>query len=306
LITDAQRAVRRHFIGSSDCAAACGVDPYKSRVQLWLEKTGRVKPDDLSAVERVHFGNVLEPIVAAEYARRHGLAPGELVRATDTVYDGFRAASVDYYARGRILECKTAGAWMRGAWRSGPPDNYRMQVEHQMMVTHEPEAIIAVLIGGNEYRDHEITTDPELAALIVAREQEFMTYVETDQAPPAESAADVLLLVPVDNRRRILASESLERLADEYHQHQSMAQSYITAADDARERIALALGAHAEMIDSEGKPIANWRAPVGMWTDWRSVGGELAQHVAKAVFDRCVQKHSRAREREFRMIPTKK
>lgn len=33
--------VRKQGIGSSDAAAAVGLNPYKSQLELWLEKTGR-------------------------------------------------------------------------------------------------------------------------------------------------------------------------------------------------------------------------------------------------------------------------
>ena len=33
--------VRKGGIGSSDAAAAVGLHPYKSQLQLWMEKTGR-------------------------------------------------------------------------------------------------------------------------------------------------------------------------------------------------------------------------------------------------------------------------
>ena len=33
--------VRRRGIGSSDAAAAVGLSPHKSQLQLWMEKTGR-------------------------------------------------------------------------------------------------------------------------------------------------------------------------------------------------------------------------------------------------------------------------
>ena len=35
--------VRRQGIGSSDCAAACGLYPYISMLELWMIKTGRIK-----------------------------------------------------------------------------------------------------------------------------------------------------------------------------------------------------------------------------------------------------------------------
>jgi predicted phage-related endonuclease len=30
-------------IGSSDCAAACGLNPYMSMLELWMIKTGRIQ-----------------------------------------------------------------------------------------------------------------------------------------------------------------------------------------------------------------------------------------------------------------------
>jgi putative phage-type endonuclease len=35
--------VRKQGIGSSDASAAIGLNPYKSQLELWLEKTGRDK-----------------------------------------------------------------------------------------------------------------------------------------------------------------------------------------------------------------------------------------------------------------------
>ena len=38
--------VRKGGIGSSDAAAAVGLNPYKSQLELWLEKTGRSAAND--------------------------------------------------------------------------------------------------------------------------------------------------------------------------------------------------------------------------------------------------------------------
>ena len=66
--------VRRQGIGSSDAAAAVGLNPYKSQLELWLEKTGRdgllPKTDPLDEESPAYWGNILEPIVAAHYTRR--------------------------------------------------------------------------------------------------------------------------------------------------------------------------------------------------------------------------------------------
>ena len=51
--------IRQRGIGSSDAAVAVGLSPYKSALSLWLEKTGRKQPEDLSSKEAVLWGTVL-------------------------------------------------------------------------------------------------------------------------------------------------------------------------------------------------------------------------------------------------------
>ena len=64
-------AVRKQGIGSSDAGAAVGLNPYKSQLELWLEKTGRdatlPKIDPQDEESPAYWGNVLEPIVAWHY-----------------------------------------------------------------------------------------------------------------------------------------------------------------------------------------------------------------------------------------------
>ncbi len=306
MITDSQRIARRYFIGSSDAAAACGVDPYKSRVQLWMQKTGRSEPEDISALDRVHFGSVLEPIVAQEYARRHGIPTEELQPGGETVIDGFRSANIDYRARGMILECKTAGAWTFKAWQQAIPDAYRMQVEHQMMVCREDRAALAVLIGGQVFMDFVIERNADLSALIDSRQREFWDYVERDTAPPAESLDDVMLLVPQDNRLRARASADLIALRQEWAMLDEQAASYAKLAQDVRERIGLALGEYAEAVDDAGEIVASFRTPVGHKTRWRDVAAELSQHVARAVWANAVRKHSKPKPRELIVKPPRR
>jgi len=71
-LTAEQLDERRHGIGGSDAGAILGVNPYRTPLQVWLEKTGKAEPDDLSDNEAVTWGNVLEDTIAREYSRRTG------------------------------------------------------------------------------------------------------------------------------------------------------------------------------------------------------------------------------------------
>ncbi|MFQ2833206.1 YqaJ viral recombinase family protein, partial [Aeromonas caviae] len=62
-------AIRKLGIGSSDAAVAVGLSPYKCPLSLWLEKTGRKEPEDISHKEAVLWGIELEPVLAQVYAK---------------------------------------------------------------------------------------------------------------------------------------------------------------------------------------------------------------------------------------------
>jgi predicted phage-related endonuclease len=58
--------VRRQGIGSSDCAAACGLNPYMSMLELWMIKTGRIQQnieDESEGHAPLYWGKQLEPLL---------------------------------------------------------------------------------------------------------------------------------------------------------------------------------------------------------------------------------------------------
>jgi predicted phage-related endonuclease len=64
--------VRRNGIGNSDAAAAADLGPYKSQLELWMEKTGRTPPEDArSGQDDPRYRcTLLEPMAAMAYQER--------------------------------------------------------------------------------------------------------------------------------------------------------------------------------------------------------------------------------------------
>ncbi|WP_197477384.1 YqaJ viral recombinase family protein, partial [Alcanivorax sp. HI0044] len=68
--------IRKQGIGASDAAAAVGISPYQSPLELWMIKTGRdglfpaPDPDDIQSP--LSWGTLLEPQVAEAYAKITG------------------------------------------------------------------------------------------------------------------------------------------------------------------------------------------------------------------------------------------
>lgn len=191
-------AVRKQGIGSSDAAAAVGLNPYQSSLELWLIKTGRdgglPKIDPHDEESPMYWGTLLEPIVAAHYTKR----TGHRVRRINAVLQhpdpdkAWMLANIDREVTGasdvQILECKTAGINGARLWQDGVPEYVQLQVQHQLAVTGKAAADVAVLLGGQHLEIHRINRDEALITRLIALERQFWHYVETDTPPPADGS----------------------------------------------------------------------------------------------------------------------
>ncbi|WAR44584.1 YqaJ viral recombinase family nuclease [Methylomonas rapida] len=204
--------VRKRGIGSSDAAAAVGLNPYKSQLELWLEKTGRdenlPKTDPQDEDSPAYWGNILEPIVAAHYSRRTGNKVRRINAVLQHPHPGlsWMLANIDREVIGaddvQILECKTAGINGARLWKEGVPEYVQLQVQHQLAVTGKVAADVAVLLGGQHLEIHRISRDEALIGRLIQLEQAFWRYVETDTPPPADGSESAELalrcLYPAD------------------------------------------------------------------------------------------------------------
>lgn len=190
---------RTKFIGGSDIAAVMGMSRWKTPLQLWGEKTGKVEPADLSGVEAVELGTELEDFVAKKFERTTGMK----VRRAPQVYEhkehDFIRCQVDRLITGtdELLEVKTCSAWKSKEWDGEEiPQEYILQVQFQLGITGRSKGWIAVLIGGQSFRYKEIPFDSELFAQLVSNAIKFWDMVENEIPPMAcgddnESIVDI-------------------------------------------------------------------------------------------------------------------
>jgi putative phage-type endonuclease len=167
-------AARTRGIGGSDVGAICGVSEYSTARTIYFKKTGQFQEPEggefsADSLERMHFGHMLEPIVANEYARRTGK---KIVCSPATLTNKdfpWAIANVDRFIvddDGKpygVLECKTAGEFMKGDWEEGElPMSYIYQLQWYLWVTGLKYGAFACLVGGNKFFHYEVIRNDEL------------------------------------------------------------------------------------------------------------------------------------------------
>lgn len=263
--------VRLSGIGSSDAAAAIGLNPYKSALALWLEKTGRdqlmPKPDFEDDSLPTYWGNILEPIVAAHYTKRTGRKVRRINAVLQHPNEPWMLANIDREVIGsdevQILECKTAGIQGSRLWRDGVPEYVQIQVMHQLAVTGKPAADVAVLLGGQELQVFRIERNETMIAQLIELERRFWQYVQDDTPPPVDGtdSADLALrcLFPDSNTETIDLStceewnNTFERLTSVRHTLQEL------SAEEAllKQRIQQQLGEAGKAVFLNG--VVTWK-----------------------------------------------
>jgi len=177
---------RKKGIGGSDVSVICGINKYKSPLELWLEKTGQLPPKE--AGEAAYWGKRLENFIRDEFTARTGIEVLPVNEILQSEEQPFMLANLDGKCRhpiygDSVFEAKTANAYKLGEWDDKIPDEYMLQVQHYLAVTGYAGAYVAVLIGGNTFKWKFIERDEELIQILIKLESEFWGLVQSNQPP---------------------------------------------------------------------------------------------------------------------------
>ena len=279
---------RKSGIGGSDVAAVLGVSKWKTPYQLWLDKTSDTVEEKESDI--LHFGTVLEQVIADEYARRNNvkvLRRNQMYRRADHPE---LIANIDrYVVGGKILECKTCNAYASSKFGEGGdevPDEYLLQVQHYMHVTGYHEADLAVLIGGNEYRQFSLTYDADLANYAADRCVEFWNDYVVPQVPPPAIVQDNLTeyykAVPGSS---IVATEEIAELCRLYKEESAAEKAAKERKEALGSQIKLFAAENEIITNAEGKTLATWKKGKDRATvDWKALAADKGFTEADTAF----------------------
>lgn len=190
---------RKQYIGGSDSACILGLNPWKSNLDLFREKTGIVEPTDLSGNEAVAYGSKAEEFIRALFQLDHQEYEVGYVENNswhNSKYP-FAAASLDGWLKDKdgrkgIWECKTAIITSKAQadkWQDQIPDYYYCQLLHYFGVTEFDFAILRARLRYNNFvieRDYPFERSAYEAdiATIMGKEAVFHEQLITGQEPP--------------------------------------------------------------------------------------------------------------------------
>lgn len=192
----------RKGIGGSDASAVIGKNPYKSNQDLWMEKTGKVIPEDISDKPYVVYGHQAEPALRYMFALDYPEYKVEYYDNNMIINERFPWAHasldgelIDQEGRRGVLEIKTTNilqSMQREKWNDQIPDNYYIQVLHYLMITEYDFAVLKAQLKSNWHGDIRITTKhyfiertevEDDIRFLFEKEREFWEYIKRRWMP---------------------------------------------------------------------------------------------------------------------------
>ncbi|TAN64085.1 hypothetical protein WS9_014955 [Paraclostridium sordellii 8483] len=164
---------RQAGIGGSDASAIAGLNPWKSSIQLYMEKKEE-NPQEIKSL-RMELGNRLEGLVAELFTEETGLKVRNVNGTLKNEKYPFALANIDRAIVGEkaFLECKTTSSYGLKEWQDGVPPHYEIQCLHYMAITGATHCYIAALIGNSDFIWHKIERDQETIDYLMQIEKEF-------------------------------------------------------------------------------------------------------------------------------------
>ena len=256
---------RSTYLGGSDVAAILGISPWRTPLDVYLDKIQpRKEETDPGRLKVLNRGKRMEPYVIDLLAEETGL---EIIRRGERYLDpdlDFIAAEIDAEAAtGENIEIKTVSPFKAREWGEEQSDeillHYAAQAMHGMMVTSREVCVFGVLIGGDDFRVYRIERDDVTIDAIRQKEIEFWSRIQARQAPEPSTVSDVFRLFGTkDSGLAVEASESLQADVIALKSLKDDAKRLGAQIDLREERIKLHM-ADASILTMNGKPVLTWK-----------------------------------------------
>ncbi len=212
---------RNKSIGGSDAGTILGFNKWNSPYALWAEKSGKLKPKDISDREAVRLGNDLEQYVANRFEE----ATGKKVHRCNYIIRNdkypFAHANVDrmVYGESAGLECKTTSNFEYAKiLEAGKfPETWLAQMTHYMAVTESDRWYLAVLVFGKGFYWFEVKREDSECAALMAVEADFWQRGDKQAIDGAEATTEALRAVYPESEPRAVDLSGFEANLEIYN-----------------------------------------------------------------------------------------
>jgi len=232
-----------------------------------LIKQGKLIPEDISDVEAVKMGHVMEPVIGRLAQDKLGIELTKIEQAYDHPKEHWLKSHFDFVGQKNgksiLVEAKNYNAATRNKFdpETGimPPADLA-QCVHEATVFGCDTVVLAVLLGGQEFITIPVEVTEQMKEDHIKKCAEYWGCVVSGNTLPPESTEQARLIYKVSQQGAKLASVSVEQVAAALIEIKRQ----IKALEDTEESYATMLqgymGEKDTLVTVDGTVLATWKS----------------------------------------------
>jgi len=253
--------VRRSAIWSGDSRKVAN----GKMVDVILEKQGKKEIPDLSHIEAVQMGHVMQPLIGrlAQDKLKKELKDADY-SITHPKHQWFRSHFDFISADGSMLvEAKNYNAGVRGKFDTDSnriPDADYAQLVHEAACHGVSSIVLAVLFGGQEFCTFEFNiTDVEKDDLI-KKMATVWGFCQAGTLPPAETIEQTKIMYPESNSAALVATQQVEMAVAQLRDIKNQIKHLESAEENIEVQIRNLMGSAEEIRAVDGTSLVTWKS----------------------------------------------
>ena len=229
-----------------------------------LTKLGLMPAVDLSDVEAVQMGHVMQPVIGRLASNKLKLNLKDADYVMTHPKEKWLRSHFDFISEDgkTLVEAKNYDKANRNKFDETAniiPSADMAQLIHESACHGIDRVVLAVLFGGNEFQTFDFTITPDQRELLVKDMAVFWGHVQSGVPLPPETVAQARLMYATDSGTSVTATQQVETVAA---QLKGIKQN-IKQLEEHEEQLTKALmgfmTSHAEIIRMDGSVVATWK-----------------------------------------------
>jgi predicted phage-related endonuclease len=234
--------------------------------EVILTKLGKMEIPDLSNIEAVQMGHVMEPVIGNLAAQRLNISlekqegiythPDNAWLKTHIDFEGFENN------RRVLVECKNYNAATRSKFDEDGlmPAADMAQCVHEATVVGVSKVYLAVLFGGQELVIIPVIVTDQMKADHIERMNAVWTKVQNCETLPPEDTTQTKLLYPVSADLGKMASQSVEQAIMLLKDVKAKMSELEATEEQLKTMIQGYMGEASNLVTLDGSVLATWKS----------------------------------------------
>jgi len=234
-------------------------------VDVILEKQGKKELPDLSGVEAVQMGHVMQPTIGRLAQERLGIELKDADYAiTHPKHDWFRSHFDFVSADGSVLvEAKNYNAAVRNKFdvdNNRIPDADYAQLVHEAACHGVQKIYLAVLFGGQEFCTFQFDISDQEKDDLIKKMAEIWGYCQSGNLPPAQTVDQTKIMYPASTDGVITATRQVEMAITQLRDIKGQIKNLEAAEENLEVQVRNLMADNQEIRSVDGTSLVTWKS----------------------------------------------